>query len=103
MKVTVVGSGNVGATAANVLATKGFASEVVLIDIKEGLSEVYSNFFSTRKAKTFCAGRILAGRNKHNGCSSFTSGTKHNIYSLFSVLNQNKAFLLNIFLLLSSF
>ncbi|MBR6012967.1 MAG: malate dehydrogenase [Selenomonadaceae bacterium] len=39
MKVTVVGSGNVGATAANVLATKGFASEVVLIDIKEGLSE----------------------------------------------------------------
>ena len=39
MKITVVGSGNVGATAANVLATKGFASEVVLIDIKEGLSE----------------------------------------------------------------
>ena len=39
MKVTIVGSGNVGATVANVLATKGFASEVVLIDIKEGLSE----------------------------------------------------------------
>ncbi len=39
MKVTVVGSGNVGATVGNVLATKGFASEVVLIDIKEGLSE----------------------------------------------------------------
>ena len=39
MKVTVVGSGNVGATAANVLASKGFCSEVVLIDIKEGLSE----------------------------------------------------------------
>ena len=39
MKITVVGAGNVGATVANVLATKGFASEVVLIDIKEGLSE----------------------------------------------------------------
>ena len=39
MKVTVVGSGNVGATVANVLAVKGFASEIVLIDIKEGLSE----------------------------------------------------------------
>ncbi len=39
MKVTVVGAGNVGATAANVIATKNFASEVVLIDIKEGLSE----------------------------------------------------------------
>ena len=35
MKVTVVGAGNVGATVANVLATKGFASEIVLIDIKE--------------------------------------------------------------------
>jgi len=39
MKVTVVGAGNVGATVANVLATKNFCSEVVLIDIKEGVSE----------------------------------------------------------------
>ena len=39
MKVTVVGAGNVGATVADVLAKKGFASEVVLIDIKPGLSE----------------------------------------------------------------
>ena len=39
MKVTVVGSGNVGATVANVLAVKNFLDEVVLIDIKEGLSE----------------------------------------------------------------
>ena len=39
MKVTVVGAGNVGATAADVIAKKNFADEVVLIDIKEGLSE----------------------------------------------------------------
>ena len=39
MKITVVGAGNVGATVANVLAIKKFASEVVLIDIKEGVSE----------------------------------------------------------------
>lgn len=39
MKVTVVGAGNVGATAANVIATAGYASEVVLLDIKEGVSE----------------------------------------------------------------
>ena len=39
MKVTVVGAGNVGATVANVLATKNICSEVVLIDIKEGVSE----------------------------------------------------------------
>ena len=38
-KVTVVGAGNVGATCANVLVTTNIADEVVLIDIKEGLSE----------------------------------------------------------------
>ena len=38
-KVTVVGAGNVGATAATVLAINEVASEVVLIDIKEGLAE----------------------------------------------------------------
>lgn len=38
-KVTVVGAGNVGATCANVLATREVAGEVVLIDIKEGLAE----------------------------------------------------------------
>ncbi len=38
-KVTVIGAGNVGATCANVLAARKVAGEVVLIDIKEGLSE----------------------------------------------------------------
>lgn len=38
-KVTVVGAGNVGATTANVLVTSQIADEVVLIDIKEGISE----------------------------------------------------------------
>lgn len=38
-KVTVVGAGNVGATCANVLALNEIANEVVIIDIKEGLSE----------------------------------------------------------------
>jgi malate dehydrogenase len=39
MKVTVVGAGNVGATCANVLAQKGIASELVVLDIKEGFAE----------------------------------------------------------------
>lgn len=39
MKVTVVGAGNVGSTCANVLAHKDFLKEVVLLDIKEGVSE----------------------------------------------------------------
>ncbi len=39
MKVTVVGAGNVGATCANVLAQNEIASEIVLLDIKDGFSE----------------------------------------------------------------
>jgi malate dehydrogenase len=38
-KITVIGAGNVGATCANVIATKDLAREVVLVDIKEGLAE----------------------------------------------------------------
>jgi malate dehydrogenase len=39
MKITVVGAGNVGATCADVIARKELVNEVVLLDIKEGLSE----------------------------------------------------------------
>lgn len=39
MKVTVVGAGNVGATCADVIARKEIVHEVVLLDIKEGVSE----------------------------------------------------------------
>lgn len=39
MKVTVVGAGNVGATCANCIAQKDIVNEVVLLDIKEGVSE----------------------------------------------------------------
>ena len=39
MKVTVVGAGAVGASCAEYIALKNFASEVVLIDIKEGFAE----------------------------------------------------------------
>ncbi|SFS52162.1 malate dehydrogenase [Lutibacter maritimus] len=39
MKVTVVGAGAVGASCAEYIAIKNFASEVVLIDIKEGFAE----------------------------------------------------------------
>lgn len=38
-KVTVVGAGNVGATCANVLAAREVCSELVLLDIKEGVAE----------------------------------------------------------------
>lgn len=38
-KVTVVGAGNVGATCANVLAFNEVADEIVMLDVKEGVSE----------------------------------------------------------------
>ena len=39
MKVTVVGAGNVGATCADILAYREICNEVILLDIKDGLSE----------------------------------------------------------------
>jgi|TARA_A100001011_G_scaffold103959_1_gene109962 malate dehydrogenase len=39
MKVTIVGAGNVGATCADAIAYQGMASEVILLDIKEGFAE----------------------------------------------------------------
>jgi len=38
-KITVIGAGNVGATCANVLATRNVSSEIVLLDIKKGVAE----------------------------------------------------------------
>jgi malate dehydrogenase len=39
MKVTIVGAGAVGASCAEYVAIKNFASEVVLLDIKDGVAE----------------------------------------------------------------
>jgi malate dehydrogenase len=39
MKITVVGAGNVGATAANILAEKEVGNTIVLLDVVKGLSE----------------------------------------------------------------
>ena len=38
-KITVIGAGNVGATCVDVMANMDFVSEIVLLDIKEGLAE----------------------------------------------------------------
>ena len=38
-KITVIGAGNVGASCANVLAFNRIASEVVMLDVKEGVAE----------------------------------------------------------------
>ncbi|MDR0725273.1 MAG: malate dehydrogenase [Prevotellaceae bacterium] len=38
-KITIIGAGNVGATCADVIVSRELADEVVLLDIKEGISE----------------------------------------------------------------
>ena len=38
-RITVIGAGNVGATAANVIAHKDLAKEVILLDVNEGIAE----------------------------------------------------------------
>ena len=44
MKITVVGAGAVGASCAEYIAIKDFASEVVLVDIKEGYAREGDGF-----------------------------------------------------------
>lgn len=39
MKVSIIGAGNVGATAAMKIASEGFVDELVLLDVKEGVAE----------------------------------------------------------------
>jgi malate dehydrogenase len=39
MKVSIIGAGNVGATAAMKIASEGFINEIVLLDVKEGVAE----------------------------------------------------------------
>ena len=39
MKISVIGAGNVGATCADEIARRELANEVILLDIKEGISE----------------------------------------------------------------
>ena len=39
MKVSIIGAGNVGATAAMKIASDGFVNEIVLLDVKEGVAE----------------------------------------------------------------
>ena len=39
MKVSIIGAGNVGATAAMKIASEGFINELVLLDVKEGVAE----------------------------------------------------------------
>ena len=58
-KVTVVGAGNVGATCANVLAFNEVADEVVMLDVKEGVSEGKAMDMMQQSATRIVTGTIV--------------------------------------------
>jgi malate dehydrogenase len=66
MKVTVVGAGAVGATCADNIARKELCSELVLVDIKEGISEGKSlDLFQTSSLLGFDT-RIIGSTNDYS-------------------------------------
>ncbi len=62
-KVTVIGAGNVGATCANVLAFNEVADEVVMLDVKEGISE-------GKALDMFQTAALLGFDSKITGCTN---------------------------------
>ena len=50
MKVSVIGAGNVGATAADVMASRSICSEIVLLDISRNQKflKIYLSLFDSR-------------------------------------------------------
>ena len=66
MKVTIVGAGNVGATCADVISYRGIASEVVLLDIKEGFAEGKAMDISQCATTTGFNTRLLGSTNDYS-------------------------------------
>lgn len=65
-KITVVGAGNVGATCANVMAIRELASDVVLLDIKEGVAEGKSLDMMQTSALLGFDSRIMGSTNDYS-------------------------------------
>ena len=59
MKVTIVGAGNVGASCAEYIAIKEIASEVVILDIKEGLAEGKLSIYTKLLLRLVLAQKLL--------------------------------------------
>jgi malate dehydrogenase len=66
MKVTVIGAGNVGATCADVMAIREVADEIVLLDIKEGISEGKSLDMLQASTLTDTKTRLRASTNDYS-------------------------------------
>ena len=73
-KVSVIGAGNVGATCANVLAFREIADEVVLLDIKEGVSEGKAMDMMQAAVTAGFASRIKAVTNTYEATANSDLG-----------------------------
>jgi len=69
MKVTIVGAGNVGATCAEYIAIKKIASDIVLLDIKEGLAEGKALDLSQTSTTLGFNSRIIGVTNNYEATS----------------------------------
>ena len=70
MKVTVIGAGNVGASCAEYIAIKKIASEVVLLDIREGFAEGKALDLSQTSSTLSFNTRILGVTNDYSKTSN---------------------------------
>ena len=70
MKVTVIGAGNVGASCAEYIAIKKIASEVVLLDIREGFAEGKALDISQTSSTLAFNTRILGVTNDYSKTSN---------------------------------
>lgn len=68
--MTIVGAGNVGATCADVIAYRGIASEVVLLDIKEGFAEGKAMDISQCAANTGWNTRVSGVTNDYSATAN---------------------------------
>ena len=93
MKITVVGVGAVGATVADNIARKELCQELVMLDIKEGMAEVYNLMNEPAKAKNI-AYDILTYMKQFNGDNSNEMGQNEDhemAHAYMGVGNYDKA------------
>ena len=70
MKITIVGAGAVGASCAEYIAIKNFASDIVLVDIKENLAEGKAKDLMQTASLNGFDSRIIGSTNDYSKTSN---------------------------------
>ena len=74
MKVTIVGAGNVGATCADAIAYRRIASEIVLVDIREGFAEGKALDITQTQTTLGFNTKVTGSTNDYQNCRKRCSG-----------------------------